>query len=61
MYQIWVERQQENSSFANFGLVSVGAVCKCAVLRVGCSLHRFSFSVFIWQIVCCVGRPYTWR
>ena len=29
------ERQQENSSFANFGRVSACAVCKCAVLCVG--------------------------
>jgi len=28
-------RQQENSSFANFGRVSAGVVCKCAVLCVG--------------------------
>jgi len=35
-----------NGSFANFGRVSAWAVCKCAVLCVGCSLFRFSFSVF---------------
>ncbi len=29
------ERQQENSSFANFGRVLACAVCKCAVLCVG--------------------------
>jgi hypothetical protein len=35
-------RRQENSSFANFGCVSVCAVCKCAVLCVGCSFLYFS-------------------
>jgi len=39
-------RRQENSSFANFGRVLACAVCKCAVLCVGCSFYRFSFSVF---------------
>jgi len=40
---------QENSSFANFGRVSACAVCKCAVLWVGC----FYFLVFLQQIVRC--------
>jgi hypothetical protein len=37
-------RQQENSSFANFGRVLAGAVCKCAVLCVGI-FHFFSLSL----------------
>ena len=47
----WV-RRQENSSFANFGIESACAVCKCAVLRVG--IFRFTLSVFMQQIVRCV-------
>jgi len=41
MYQFPAVRRQENSSFANFGFVSAGAVCKCAVLCVDCSFYRF--------------------
>jgi len=36
-------RRQENSSFADFGRVLACAVCKCAVLCVGCLLFRFVF------------------
>jgi hypothetical protein len=39
-------RWQENNSFANFGFVSAGAVCKCVVLSVGCSLNRLYFLSF---------------
>jgi hypothetical protein len=37
----WV-RQQENSSFANFGRESACAICECAVLCVGFSFYLFS-------------------
>jgi hypothetical protein len=46
MYQFPLVRRQGNSSFANKGCVSARAVCKCAVLCVGC----FSFSVFCSKI-----------
>ena len=49
MYQYSLVRRQENSSFANFGRVSVCAVCKCAVLCVGCSLYLLYFLVFLQQ------------
>jgi len=37
-------RQQENSSFANYGRVTACAICKCAVLCVGC---HSSFSILM--------------
>jgi hypothetical protein len=52
MYQISMVRWQENSSFANFGIVSAGAVCKCAVLCVGC--FRF-FYLFAANYPLCLG------
>jgi hypothetical protein len=48
-------RRQKNSSFANFGRVSACAICKCAVLCVGCSLYRFSFLSFCSKITDVVG------
>jgi len=49
----WV-RRQENSSFANFGRALACAVCKCAVLCVGCSLYRFFFFCLYAANVRCV-------
>ena len=67
MYQFPLVRRQENSSFANFSRVSACAICKCAVLCVGCSFFRFFLSLssklsavsfFLGLLVTIVYTPY---
>jgi hypothetical protein len=55
MYQFPAVRWQENNSFANFGFVSAGAVCKCVVLCVGCSFNLLYFLSFCSKITAVVG------
>jgi hypothetical protein len=49
-----LERQQENSSFANFGRVSACAVCKCAVLCVGIFFVFMQQKFLSYSVVCFV-------